>query len=365
MIEDDLRASFARHETLTPDAGPVRDAINSTAVRRRRRRFVTRMAGAAVAVLVAVSMPVLGRTLMAAPTPVPETVGSVPTADPSAAALPDSALNFLLIGVDGEAGGRDVSERADSVLIVHVPRDRSRMYLVSLPRDLGVEIPGHGFGKLNAAFFHGSHRPGTRSDLRGGARLTVQTVTNLTGLRFDGSATLTFSGLRGITDAVGGVRLCLPRKVQSVHTKRVFPAGCQQLDGAASLDLLRQRYRLSEGAHERDRNGQRFTRAILTKVSPTSDGLDLARSMAILAAVDDGVVLDTGTLPMAGLFAALQRTSTVDPVGIGWTYRAESKDGQIFERLDPLVSGSLFEALRRDTLAAWTAQHPAQLTRWQ
>lgn len=68
MIEDELRATFARHEMLTPAAGPVRAAIQRTAVRRRRRRLAARAAGVALAVLAVASVPALGRTLVA-PTP--------------------------------------------------------------------------------------------------------------------------------------------------------------------------------------------------------------------------------------------------------------------------------------------------------
>ena len=108
------------------------------------------------------------------------------------------------------------------MLIAHVPQDRSRAYLVSVPRDLGADIPGHRFGKLSESFQLGSTRSGAAPDLAGGARLTAQTVTGLTGVTFDGTAVLTFDGLRQLTDAVGGVRLCLPEAVESFHTKRVF-----------------------------------------------------------------------------------------------------------------------------------------------
>jgi LCP family protein required for cell wall assembly len=360
MIEDDLRAAFARHEPLTPAAGPLRAAIDRAAVRRRRRRLVVRAAGTVLAVLAAVSVPVLGRTLAAAPTRAP--VGGGTAAPPATSVVPDAALNFLLLGVDGGAG-RDIGDRADSVLIVHVPRDRSHVYLISLPRDLGVQIPGHGFGKLNSAFSYGSHRAGAEPDLAGGAELTERTVAALTGLRFDGTATLTFTGLRKVTDALGGVRVCLPQPARSVHTKRVFPAGCQQLDGAAALDLLRQRYWMTEGAYDRDRNAQRFAKALLAKATSRETLTDPAKLVAIVRAAGDAVTVDTGDLPLTDLFAALREVSAADPVGIGWQFRSDSIKGDSYERLDPAVSGSLFAALRRDTVAEWVRANPANVTR--
>jgi LCP family protein required for cell wall assembly len=358
MIEDELRASFARHEPLAPDAGPLRAAIDNLAVRRRRRRFVVRAAGTALAVLATVSLPVLARTIAAGPAPAQ--VGGVTVTAPPTIAVSGGALNFLLLGVDGEVD-HDAGSRADSVLILHVPRDRSRIYLVALPRDLGVEIPDRGFGKLNAAFFYGSRRAGGRPDLAGGAALTERTVAGLTGVSFDGTATLTFSGLRRVTDAVGGVRLCLDRPVQSIHTGRKFGAGCAQFDGAAALDLLRQRYGQPEGAHDRDRNAQRFAKALLAKASART-GTDPAKLVTMARALGDGLALDTKGLSLPDLLRAVRDVGAAEPVGIGWKIHSQQVNGETYERLDPAVSRGLFDAVRRDALAGWVAANPASVT---
>jgi len=356
MIEDDLRAVFARHEELTPPVGPVREAIDKVATRRRRRRLAVRAAGAVLAVLTVVTVPTVGRSLVSAPaSEVPVGASPAPTQ-----AVPDRALNFLLLGIE-QRGGTENGARADSILIVHVPRDRSRAYLISIPRDLGVEIPGHGRNKINAAFYHGSHRAGAKLDFAGGAGLTARTLAGETGLRFDGTATLTFTGLRRLTDAVGGVRMCLDHPIRSVHTRRVFPAGCQDLDGRASMDLLRQRYGMEWGGHDRDRNAQRFAKALLAKLVGQQTVTDPTKLMAIAKAVGDGLTLDTGDVPLAGLLTAVASVATVDPVGIGWTFGTGSTDG--WEELDPQVAGSLFEAMRQDRIAQWVTAHPRQVTR--
>ena len=63
MIEEELRATFARHEELAPAVGPLRAAIDRIAARRRRRRLAVRTPGAALAVLAVVAVPMLGRTV--------------------------------------------------------------------------------------------------------------------------------------------------------------------------------------------------------------------------------------------------------------------------------------------------------------
>lgn len=358
MIEDDLRAAFARHEELTPAAGPLRTAIDQATVRRRRRRFAVRASGAALAVLAAVSLPALARDLAAAPASA--LVGAAPSAPPTSV-VPDRPLNFLVLGLDERRGGDD--HRADSIMVVHIPRDRSRAYLISIPRDLGVEIPGHGLDKLNAAFFYGSLSRGGDPDLAAGAALTARTVRGVTGLTFDGSVVVRYSGLRKVTDAVGGIRICLDNQVKSQHTKRVYPAGCQHLDGAAAMDLLRQRYGLAEGGYDRDRNGQRFVQALLAKVTSDAVLTDPVKVSAILRSAGDGLVVDTGGVPLADLFAALQGIGAGGTVGIGWTFNSKNVNGRNYEQLDPSLSGSLFDAARRDAVAEWVTAHPRQVTR--
>ena len=91
-------------------------------------------------------------------------------------------------------------------------------------------------------------------------------VTELTGVQIDAGAVLTYQAARELTDAVGGVPVCLPTRVQSHHTRRVYPAGCQQLDGAAAVDVLRQRYGMPDGGLDRDRNAQRYAAGLLRRV---------------------------------------------------------------------------------------------------
>lgn len=354
MFEDDLRATFARHEDLTPAAGPLRAAINRAAVRQRRRRLVVRAAGAALAVLLAVSMPVVARDL-AGPSALP-VAAPAPTS-----VVPGDPLNFLLLGVDHRPSGP--ASRADTIMIVHIPRDRSAAYLISIPRDMSVELSGHGRQKINAAFYFGSERPGGKPDVAGGVRLMQRTLTGVTGLRFDGTVTLTYAALRKLTDAVGGVRMCLDRAVKSVHTKRVFPAGCQQLDGRSSMDFLRQRYGLPGGGHDRDRNGQRFVRALLAKVATEDTLTDPVKVADLLRAAGDGLTLDTGGLPLAGLLATVREMSAADPVGIGWSFQSTETDYAGGVRLDAELSASLFDAARRDALHEWVATHPQQVAR--
>jgi anionic cell wall polymer biosynthesis LytR-Cps2A-Psr (LCP) family protein len=114
-------------------------------------------------------------------------------------------LNYLLVGSDQRTGSPDAGARSDTIIIVHIPAGLKQAYLISVPRDLYVEIPpGAGYqggsDKINAAFEYGGGG-------QGGSQLLSATLTRLTGIRFDGAALIDFSGFKQVIDLVGGVRM--------------------------------------------------------------------------------------------------------------------------------------------------------------
>ncbi|SDY22877.1 transcriptional attenuator, LytR family [Micromonospora pattaloongensis] len=365
MIEDDLRATFARHEKLTPPAAPLRAIIDRTAARRRRRRRTVVATAAALVLLAGAAVPALARSVLGGPV----SVGTGLLGGDAGPAVPAKPLNFLLVGLDRRPGSADV--RADTVMILHVPRDRRSAFVISIPRDARVAIPGHGADKINSAFFHGGQR-GDRLDVPGGLRLTARAVQQLTGLELDGAAVVEFSALRGVTDAVGGVRMCLDRPVRSAHTERVFPKGCQDLDGAAAMDLLRQRFDLPDGAFGRDRMGQRYLRALLAKATSAQVRDNPLRLHEVLRAAGPGLTLDMKGFDLADLLFATRAIPADGVAGITLRSVGGVVEGRGHSRgfdrvgsveLDRVSLRALVDAVQRDEVAAWATAHPDQITR--
>ncbi|WP_306961068.1 LCP family protein [Streptomyces afghaniensis] len=114
------------------------------------------------------------------------------------------ALNFLLAGVDSRSDlpttGRESktdlwrpgAQRTDTLMLLHLAADRHTAFVVAIPRDSWVPIPGHGRAKINAAFSWG------------GPPLLINTVERLTGIRIDHFGVIDWHGFRSLTDAVGG-----------------------------------------------------------------------------------------------------------------------------------------------------------------
>jgi LCP family protein required for cell wall assembly len=154
---------------------------------------------------------------------------------------PDSRgdpLNVLLIGSDsrenlpedfegnfGDFGG----QRADVIMVVQLDPDDGSARVLSLPRDLRVEIAGHGTDKLNAAYAYG------------GGSLTVQTVRDNTGIPIHHYTEIDFFGFASLVDALGGVVLDFPFPARDLKSGLRVESGRQRLSGSTALAYARSR----------------------------------------------------------------------------------------------------------------------------
>jgi LCP family protein required for cell wall assembly len=177
------------------------------------------------------------------------------TVDPVAG----DAANILLLGSDSRVSAGNPEDwtaggqRTDAIMILHLTADRKTASVTSIPRDSWVDIPGHGKNKINAAFSFG------------GPTLMVRTVESLTGVRIDHVVVIDFTGFKEITDALGGVRICVPKTVSDkIGTVK---AGCQTMGGEEALQYVRQRKTLAGGDFDRVRRQQNWIRAVLKKLS--------------------------------------------------------------------------------------------------
>ncbi|WP_007518410.1 MULTISPECIES: LCP family protein [Pseudofrankia] len=216
--------------------------------------------------------------------------------------------NILLVGSDSRAGtggefGEVEGQRSDTTILAHVDRNGSTT-LVSFPRDLWVQIPAYSGSdgsthkaqqsKLNAAFS------------LGGPALLVRTLEGLTGIRIDHYVQVDFSGFQAITDALGGVTVCvkeLPASLRdqgfdNLHDKMSGwsgQVGENRLDGIRALAFVRQRYGLPEGDLDRIRRQQQFLGAVFHRLTAASTLANPVRIRGVLNAATSALTLDTTT----------------------------------------------------------------------
>lgn len=224
---------------------------------------------------------------------------SIP-ADARPAESEGEALNVLLAGADngdsdsttiadamGEGDWQPGTYRSDTLMVMHIPADRSRAYLVSLPRDSYVELydencEAQGGNKINAAF-----------SLYGPAG-AICTVEHLTATRMDHMAIIDWAGFKDITDALGGVEVYVPETITDSYQDGVtFEQGLNQLDGEQALKYVRSRYVLREGDLGRIDRQQNFLRAMVDKIGDTGLGSP-GRFSSTFSAIASNLTVDSG-----------------------------------------------------------------------
>jgi LCP family protein required for cell wall assembly len=190
---------------------------------------------------------------------------------------PPTGMDILVLGADKRANQEEgIESRSDTVILVHVDPENDYLSLLSLPRDLWVEIPGHGLGKLNAAYAYE------------GASLTLKTVQQLTNVDVEQSVEIDFAAFKDLTDALGGVYVDVDRRYYHNSADQEFEAitispGYQLLDGANALDYVRFRHDSNYDFGRMERQ-QQFLAAAREQISGWSVALKLPGLIKALAA---------------------------------------------------------------------------------
>lgn len=190
-------------------------------------------------------------------------INPVWNADPTAQKVldppkaPGEPFYMLLMGDDRRPGEKRA--RSDTLILARVDPKAKKIQLISIPRDSRVKIPGYSAPqKINAAAAWG------------GPELTIKTVKALTGLPISHFLTVDFDGLRGVVDALGGVWVDVPVKIDDNkpptnwgRKTKVIQKGYQKLDGWHALTFVRTRHQFADGDFSRIKNQQIFLKALV------------------------------------------------------------------------------------------------------
>ena len=188
-------------------------------------------------------------------------------------ATPDSfegrAVNILVVGTDsrngasGDIGAGDEDEvpglRNDSTMVIHVSADRSRVQIVSIPRDTLVDIPAckHRDGTVseptsddmfNNAMVYGANGGDAPEDVGPGIACVKSTVEKLSGMTIDAFMVVDFAGFVRMIDALGGVWFNIPERIDDDSAQLYIDAGCWKLSGTHALAYMRSRKAQGDGS---------------------------------------------------------------------------------------------------------------------
>ncbi|MGO4785294.1 LCP family glycopolymer transferase [Cryobacterium sp. W22_MBD10_FK3] len=167
----------------------------------------------------------------------------------------DGGANLLLVGSDSRAGqgdgyGDPDEETAvlnDVTMLLHIAEDHSSATVVSFPRDTYVPIP-ECTGPDGETYSAMSNQKINTTLNYGGLSCTVKTVEELTGLPIQYAAVVQFNGVAAMSEAVGGVPVCIAEPIVDEHTDLNLTAGEHELKGLEALQFLRTRYGVGDGS---------------------------------------------------------------------------------------------------------------------
>lgn len=171
----------------------------------------------------------------------------------------EGGFNLVLAGVDtceekyaslfGERCSGSDSEGSlnDVNLLVHVSEEPRRITVVSFPRDLMIPIPEctDDEGNVHSAM---SKQPLNVAYSDGGLNCVVQTISQLSGQEVQFAASVTFGGVIEITNAIGGVDVCLANPIRDRYTGLDMSAGTHTVEGLQALQFLRTRHGVGDGS---------------------------------------------------------------------------------------------------------------------
>jgi LCP family protein required for cell wall assembly len=256
-------------------------------------------------------------------------------------ACAQALCNYLILGSDSRKGSNIVNhvtgQRSDTIMLAVVDTRINRTTVLSIPRDLRVNIPGYGLNKINTAINH-PHGPD----------LMVQTVENLTGLSINHYIEVNFTGFQSLVNALGGVPICINRPLVDTLAKLNLPhAGCYNLKGDQALAFVRARHIEGDTIPDFSRisRQQQFMRALISKGLSANALFKLPK---LIQAVQDNLVLDKG-LDLYQLQDLTKQLSTLGQRGV--TFRTvPAVPIQIgledFLRLEEPQAGALFEKIK-------------------
>jgi LCP family protein required for cell wall assembly len=290
----------------------------------------------------------------------------------------NAPCNFLLLGSDSRSGlsssqqgqfgnNQDIGgeTRADTIMVVHTDPETKKTVVLSFPRDLWVQIPGHGKDKINAAFEGGIEG--------GGPSLMRDTIQALTGITIDHYLYVDLNGFQRAVDTLGGVDLCIPSyyvntpgdvegvdpngNIVMIHYSEVghivdpytgldVLPGCGHLDGTQALAYVRSRHLPCSAIPDFARIGrqQQFMRALINEMLKPSQ---IARAPRLVAPILASMHRDDSFYPadLVYLVGQMRGISTGEVQFRSVSGTSEMIGTQSVVKMDPSAE-KLFTAIR-------------------
>jgi len=259
------------------------------------------------------------------------------------------SVNLLIAGLAADEGAADESAaRSDAIMLLHLDADREQAWLVSIPRETRVTVPGHGEHRIDAAC------------ALGGPALLVKTFERLTRLPVDHVALIDRTGFRRLTDGVGGVPLNLdPHRAADPDPN---PGRLElEMSGAMALDYVSEPRPTAGRDLEHIEREHRFLRALLARILERGTLADPPALRDLAASLGASVRVDAG-LDAKTLRSLLDSTRHLRPEDVTFlvapVQATGASGGAALVRPDAAACAQLWDALAHDEMPSLVAAHP-------
>nr|WP_308012262.1 LCP family protein [Streptomyces acidipaludis] len=270
-------------------------------------------------------------------------------------------INILVMGSDGRTSQEDcklgggcsktgvqTGQNADVEMVVHISADRSNATVMSIPRDTVTDVPSCSNPKSGASTpgYHGM----INSALAYGQACQVATVHKLTGIPIDHFVQVDFSGVVQMSDAVGGVPVCVDSDVYDTYSHLKLSKGDHTLKGVAALEFLRSRHGFGDGSDLGRTYAQHLYLSSLIRKFKSSGTLTNPSAVYHLAdAATKALTVDTGLGSVSKLIGLADDLNKVPSKRITFTTMQTGPDPTNVNRVVPGPGATtLFSTIAND-----------------
>lgn len=268
----------------------------------------------------------------------------------------EERINILLLGTAGK--GKPGQNLTDTLMILSVNPQNSRVAFISLPRDLYVNVPFLNFGtKINSVYQLGLNNSGR--DPRAAAEIILKTVEDVTALKLHYYAILNFDGFEKIIDSLGGINIQNARDIYDArypgpnYSYEIFalPKGLHHLDGKTALKYARVRHGDPEGDFGRAKRQQQIMETAKNKFFSAGTLLNVFSLNEIFNALGENIVTDIAPEEFAGFLELAKNLDTRNATNV--VVDAWDRDSLLKVYHVPTMSGLAFALVPRIGINNW------------
>jgi LCP family protein required for cell wall assembly len=230
----------------------------------------------------------------------------------------EGGFDLLVVGADNDpAQGDSFGEREvtlnDVNMLLHVSEDHSMAVVVSFPRDLILPHPSCADPETGET--HNARRalPLNAAFDRGGLACVVATISDLTGLDIEYAAQMSFASVVRMTNAVGGVPVCLAEPINDPLSDLDLPAGTSVISGETALAFLRTRHGVGDGSDiSRIANQQQYISSLVRTIKSNDTLTDVTKLYSLAQIAAKHVYLSTSLTNLTRMVAMARTLQTID-----------------------------------------------------